>query len=210
MDTRGFDEALYEVLAMRRYDRLMGRSIDMQGWLTDRLEWLFEQLFGGLVVGEGAEFNISAIAAVFAAVGVVIVVFAAFIIVRSLLRNRAKNEHGLNALFAELQSADYTVSGLIGLSDRASDQREMVRFRYIAALLALNERQLIEVKPSATNRVIEKQLRKSSPELSPSFSAIAHAFHFSWFGFKEIGQESLYEFKNAVARLAGDPKKVAL
>ena len=201
-DTRVFDDALAEVLSWRRYDRLMGRAIDVWGWILERLEWLFYQIFSRINFADDRQFNVTAIARIFGIVGILLTITAAVIIIRSLINNRRAKDYNLHEVFEELENRAYTVGELIALSDNVREERYAVRYRYIAALLILDEQQIIKIEPSATNLLIENQIRAHAPNLAPFFAQIAHTFHLSWFGYKEIGNENFARFSQAVTELA--------
>lgn len=201
-DTGIFDDALYEVLSWRRYDRLMGRTIDAWGWILERLEWLFYQIFSRLNFPDDTEFNVTVIATIFGIVGILLVITAAVIIIRSLIRNRMVKNYKLHDIFEELGNKTYTVQELIALSDSVNEERYAVRYRFIAALLILDERQIIKIQPSATNLLIEDQIRIHAPSLTPVFTQIAHTFHLSWFGFKKIGSENFEQFAKTIDALS--------
>ena len=200
-DTRVFDDALYEVLGWRRYDRLMGRAVDVWGWIVARLEWLLIQIIDRLNFPDDTEFNVGAIAMIFGIVGILLAITAAVIIIRSLIKNRMVKDYSLQEVFEELENRAYTVHELIALSDNVKEERYAVRYRYIAALLILGEKQIVKIEPSATNRIIENQIREHAPSLTPIFAQIAHTFHLSWFGYKQIGSENFERFSQAVREL---------
>ena len=196
-----FDDALYEVLNLRRYDRLMRRTIDAWGWVLERLERLVSWIFNRLNFAEDTDFNVTAIATIFGIVGILVAVVAAFIIIRSLIKNRRVVDYNLHDVFEELENRSYTVHELISLSDNLKDERFSVRYRYIAALLILGEKKIIKIEPSSTNRLIEHQIKNHAPHLTPIFMQIANTFHLSWFGYKEIGKENFEMFANSVSQL---------
>ena len=200
-DTRIFDEALAEVLQLSRYDRLMGRSFDFWGFVLGRFEWLIEQIVSRLNFDTDVEFNTSVIAAIFGIVGIILAITAAFIILRSLVAGRRSRSYNLHEVFRELENREYTVHELISLSDRVQEERFAVRYRYIAALLILNEKQVIKIEPSATNKIIEAQIRNQAPHIGPLFAQIAHVFHLSWFGYKKIGTDGFRSFASSIDEL---------
>ena len=200
-DTGIFDDALAEVLGWRRYDRLMGRAFDAWGWILERLEWLLYQIFRRLNFQDDTEFNVAAIAAVFGIVGILLAITAAVIIIQSLIKNRMVKDYNLHDVFEELENRPYTAGELIALSNSMKEERFAVRYRYVAALLILNEKQIIKIEPSATNRLIENQIKTHAPELAPIFAQIAHTFHLSWFGYKKIGSEDYERFSHAIKEL---------
>ena len=200
-DTYVFDDALAEVLSWRRYDRLTGRAVDAWGWILERLEWLINRIFDRLNFSDDTEFNVNAIATIFGIVGILLAITAAVIIIRSLIKNRMVKDYNLHDVFEELENREYTVSELIALSDSMKEERFSVRYRYIAALLILDEKKIIKIEPSATNRLIEQQIRTYAPNFAPAFAQIAHTFHLSWFGYKQIGREVFEEFSKAINEL---------
>ncbi|MCL2388417.1 MAG: DUF4129 domain-containing protein [Defluviitaleaceae bacterium] len=198
-----FYEAMNEVLQTSRYDFLMGRRVDFQErfWelISRILEWLFSNLEFDMPQGGGV--NAGLIATIFAIVGIVLTIIALFVLIRTYLRTRRVTRHELGDIFEEIRNKNYTVSELIELSQKAENTRIAVRYRYIAAILSLNERDIIKIEPSATNAIILRQIRNSSPELAPHFYKIAETFHLAWFGHKSLGEDSMGEFISAVDKV---------
>ena len=208
-DTGIFDEALYEVLALRRYDRLMGRSFDIRGFIFERLEWLIQQIVTRLNFATDVTFNTSVIATVFGVVGIILAATAAAVILRSLFINRRSVSYNLHEVFHELENRSYSVHELISLSDSIGDERFAVRYRYIAALLILNEKQVIRIEPSATNKLIHEQIKNHAPQLEPLFEQVADVFHLSWFGFKKIGTDGFGLFATTIDMLKNDGRQTS-
>jgi len=194
-----FDGAMYEILQMPRYDRLMGRSLDFRQvifeWIERLLDWIFSRL--SFVFPDIPDINTGAVATIFVIVGGIVVVVAGLILMRSIIRARTLEEYDLHDIFEELADKKYTVADLINLSENAPNRRIGVRYRYIAVLLALNERQIIRIEPSATNAIILRQIKDSAPNLSAPFSKVAEAFHRAWFGHKEVSDEAFAGFLTA-------------
>jgi hypothetical protein len=67
--------------------------------------------------------------------------------------------------------------------------------------LSLNEREIIEIKPWATNAIILRQIRIAAPALSAPFSQIAHGFHLVWFGHKNLDGNELEQLHGAVSEV---------
>jgi hypothetical protein len=76
-----------------------------------------------------------------------------------------------------------------------------VRYKYIAVILSLNEREIIRISPAATNAIILRQIKKSAPEISAPFYEIAETFHYAWFGHKMLGGDKLGSFSAAVDKV---------
>jgi len=204
-----FDDAMYEVLQRPKYDRLTGRSVDVSqsvgDWLTQLINWIFDQI--DIAFPEGSGINTNAVATMFTVIGGIMAIVAGIILVRSFLRSRVPPQYDLHDIFEELAQHNYTVSELIELSQRSTDRRIAVRYRYIAALLALNERQTIRIEPSATNAVILRQIQSNAPQLTAAFTMVADVFHLSWFGYKDVRDDAFHEFTSAVNILVSAHKK---
>jgi len=196
-----FYEAMSEVLATSRYDFLTGRRVDIRELFWDFinriLNWLFENM--DAPVPSYTEGNPDIIATIFSVVAVLMVAVAAFVLIRAWLRSRMAKQHTLEDIFEEMRT--HTVAELLQLSQNAQNMRVAVRYKYIAAILSLNERDIIEIKPSATNAIILRQIRHSAPALSAPFSQIAHAFHLSWFGHKDLSDDALIKLDAAVSEV---------
>lgn len=195
-----FYDARNEVLQTSRYDLLMGRRIDprdrISEWFSDMLTRLFSNFNININLGES--YNVDIISIAFVIVGVVLLIVAGIILFRSLRKSRTIQQHDLSDIFEEMAKKNYSVSELIQLSQNAPDKRFAIRYRYIAALLALNEKQIIEIKPSATNAIILRQIQAASPALSPNFSYLADVFHRAWFGYKEVTDETYVKLTESV------------
>ena len=198
-----FYEAMHEVLQTSRYDRLTGRSVPIRRriaeWFFDLLDRIFSNINVNLDFNfDGRSYNLSAVPIVFTVIAVILLIVAAFAIFRALRRSRMTEYYDLSDIFEELAHKNYSVTELIQLSDDAENRRLAIRYRYIAALLALNEKQIIEIKPSATNAIISKQINESSPALTLVFECTADAFHRGWFGYKDISDTAYKDFAAAV------------
>jgi len=182
-----FNEAMAEVLQGRRYDRLMGRTTDIWRTIADFIERIMTALFDRINIpfpqGGG---DLRAVPIIFSFVGGLLVVIGVVVMGRLLWQARKKRAYDLSDIFAELAGGDYTVGDLMRLSDEATNRRGAVRYRYIAALLALNEAGLIRISPSATNALILRGLKKAHPTLTKPFTDLAEGYHLTWYGFREM------------------------
>ena len=199
-----FYDALNEVLATSRYDRLTGRRIDLRErasqWLSDTLNRFFSRIDWEVTLPTFI-YNLDAISLAFIAIGVTLAVVAAIVIFRTYMGKRRAQQHDLSDIFEELIRKDYSVAELISLSDQADSKRLAIRYRYIAALLSLNEKQVIEIKPSATNALILRQVKTAAPTLLPAFECTADVFQRAWFGYKDIGDDRYQNFTQSVDTL---------
>jgi hypothetical protein len=196
-----FREAMNEVLETSRYDDLTGRNVDIRESIARRLEEFFDNLFGGLDLNfpEMPTSNLDLIANIFGIVAIIIAAVALFVFVRTMLRLRIPKRHRLSDIFEELKN--HTVAELLEISRNAENQRTAVRYKYIAAILSLNERGVITIEPSATNAIILRQLKNTAPQFHADFSKIADAFHLTWFGHKTLNEIAFENFGFAVEKV---------
>jgi len=204
MDVNFYD-AMNDVLGRRRYDRLMGRN--WSPWET--IDNALDALPSPPPVQMNRTMGIAPLGTIFILVGSVIVLVVIIVLVLNYLNNRVVKEYDLSDIFEELAQRNYTVQELIHLSQTAKDKRLAIRYRYIAALLSLNERDIINISPSATNATILREL-KDSPfsSLSSAFSHTVDVFHLSWFGFKDITDQGFFDFANSVNTLIAGGEKI--
>jgi len=197
-----FDDAMYEVLQTRRYDRLMGRTRDIWEIITDFIDRLINSLLDRINLsfpeGTGDSRTVSFI---FAVVGGVLLAVGLFILARLLWRKYKARPYSLADIFEELTAQNYTVHELIKLSDDANDQRIAVRYRYIAALLSLNDARVIHITPSATNALIWRGLKQNYPQLATQFYELAQTYHLAWFGYRTIDETAYTQFCAACTAL---------
>lgn len=199
-----FDDALYEVMQRRRYNQLTGRSSNWRErateWISQRISAILERININLPEGN---INLDAVPFFFAAVGGILLAVGIFVIVRMLLQARRPKVHDLAGLFSELAERDYTVAQMLLMSREAENQRLAIRYRFIAVLLSLHERALIQVQPSATNALLLQEITTTQPEMSPYFTEMVDVFHLAWFGEKMINPERYATFDAAGTALVG-------
>ncbi|MCL2189263.1 MAG: hypothetical protein FWB87_10905 [Defluviitaleaceae bacterium] len=199
-----FNDAMNAVLQTRRYDRLTGRTRNLREMIIDQLNRLIDSILNRfdftLPQGTG---DGRIIPLLFAIVGGILVLASIFVLVRIFLQKRKPKTHDLSDIFEELRNRDYTVSDLLSLSDNATDRRTAIRYRYIAALLSLNEQALIHISPSATNAVILRQLKQARSDLASPFTDMANTYHLAWYGYKEISDDILTHYHTAGEKLYG-------
>jgi hypothetical protein len=201
-----FYDAMNEVLETPRYDFLTGRRVSVRDTifeLVDRFfSWLFRNVSFNFSGGGGGVFGL--VVTVILLVVIVLAIIAAVFLVRSRISSRQVKRHSLSDIFEEIKN--FSVDELIELSDKAEDMRFFVRYRYIAAILSLNEKALVKISPSATNAVILRQIKENAPPIFEQFYLIAETFHYSWFGYKEIGDGAKKAFDSAVGKVVNHAK----
>ncbi|MDR0271766.1 MAG: DUF4129 domain-containing protein [Clostridiales bacterium] len=196
-----FNDAMNEVLKGSRYDYLTGRRADPREelwriferilrWLADRLDFDMPNVSQG---------SADMIVVIFTVIAILLVIVASYIIIRAYLRSRVAVRHTLSDIFEEIRN--HTVAELLEISRNSGDVRVSVRYKYIATILSLNERDIIVIQPSATNAIIYRQIKKSAPHLAMPFSQIADAFHLAWFGHKSLSDDALQRFNSAAERV---------
>jgi len=204
MSNTDFYDALNQVLATSRYDRLTGRRVSLRETISEWFNDFLSRIFSGLNINiqpSDLNYNLDIIALVFVFIGIILVVVAGILLYRTYKRRNQIKHHDLSDIFEELTKKNYSVGGLISLSENADNRRLAIRYRYIAALLALNEKQIIEIKPSATNALILQQVKDTTPALLAPFECTADVFHRAWFGYKNIHDVMYDDFTSAVDAL---------
>jgi len=190
-----------EVLETSRYDFLTGRRVDFRDIIMDFFDtvftWLFENLGFSLPSPVGANTNL--IATLFTIVAIALALIASFVLLRAYLKTRIPKRHTLADIFEEARN--HTVAELIHLSNATPDRRTAIRYKYIAAILSLNENDIIIIEPSATNAIILRQIKSTSPALAAPFAQIADSFHLTWFGHKELDDEKFNSFNIAINKV---------
>jgi hypothetical protein len=160
------------------------------------LNWtarLIARLFSGAALGPVA--NTVLIAGIALLLGLVLR-FAYVHSIRTMIRE------------AEAVSGTQIPSGLTADAafDRArslsesGDLREAVRFLYLAALLALDERGRIRLDRAHTNRELLSDLSPWS-ELAARFKTVVEIFDRVWYGFQPISREEFGRYAEEVAAL---------
>ena len=196
-----FNDAMNEVLKKSRYDFLTGRRVDVrvtiENFINRVLNWVFNNM--NFRLPRGTDGNAGMIAVIFTTVAVLCAAVAAFILIRAYFRSRVKKRYDLSDIFAEMK--DRTVEELLELSKNADNARIAVRYKYVAVILSLNERDVITIEPSATNAMIYAQLKKTAPVFSLPFSQIADVFHLTWFGHKNVESDVINRFNSAVNKV---------
>ena len=200
-----FEDALYEVLQGRRYDRLTGRAVDVPRIIAETIGDLVLRLLERLAIntGDGDGYNLDVIIIIFSVVTGVLIAVAGLMFLISFLKRRKSNVHDLAEIFEELQQKRYTVADLLSLSQsyESTSRRIAVRFRYIAALLALHEQQVIHIRPSSTNALILRELAAAAPDFREPFDYTADCFHRAWFGHKLVSDDVYARFVDSVKLL---------
>jgi len=196
-----FNDAMNDVLKTRRYDFLTGRRVDAGEYLNDLVNKFLKSISDlfSFEMSISASGGTGTVVVIFAVITVVLVAFAVYFLVRTKLRSRKVVRHTLENLFEEMKH--HTVEELMQLSESAENRRISVRYKYIAVILSLNERHIIVIQPSSTNAVILKQIKTALPELAVPFSQVTEAFHYAWFGHKELSEENYSSFIVAVNKL---------
>jgi uncharacterized membrane protein len=193
-----FDYAMHEVLETSRYDFLTGRRVDIREVIFELIDsvltWIFENI--GFNMPTGVIGDAGLIVTVFSAVAIIVIAVASFVLIRAYLRSRVRKRHTIADIFEEIRN--HTVAELLELSRDAENRRVAIRYKYIAAILHLNENDIIVIEPSATNAIISRQIRAAAPHLHDPFSRVAHAFHLTWFGHKHFSDENFSAFDLAL------------
>jgi len=200
-DSSDFQAAMYEVLETSRYDVLMGRRVRFQEVIVERItDWLYRFMsrFNFDTTPATANATRGIMSTTFVIIGIILAIVAVYFLYRSYRSRIVDRKYDLSDIFEELANKNYTVADLLNLSKNATERRLSIRYLYIATILALNEHNIIDIKPSATNAIISRQVRNGAPSLLPHFKGVADAFHLAWFGYKNVPDDIFDNVHNQV------------
>jgi len=208
-----FYNAMQEVLKRPRYDILTGRAIDHFQIIRDAIletigRALLNMLEGMQVnVPDMPDYNTQAIATVFIIVTVVLLLIIIIAIILFVLRRRgkiAREEATLSSIFDDIANKRFTLADLLQISQeyaKKGQYRDAVRHRYVAVLVALNDKQAIRVEKSKTNAQLSKEFKEAKPLLSEAFDSIIDIFQQSWFGMKPLDEIRYQDFTSFAERV---------
>ena len=195
-----FYQAMQEVLQRPRYDILTGRSTDYQQLIRDTMLSVAESAFDAFIdllrrldfnVPDAPNYNVQAIANVFLIVTGALLALALFGAVYFFIKRRSKavSEASMASLFDDIANKRFSLSDLLKTSEehaKNEQYREAIRYRYIAVLVALNDKRIIRVEKSKTNAQLSTELRAAAPTLAEPFDNTVDTFQKSWFGLKAV------------------------
>jgi len=195
-----FYEAMNEVLDSRRYRHLQENenslSESLLNWLDEQLRRMAENQTQTTTARDPIEFELSSniLTWIFGGLGILLLVAAIIFVIFKIIKARKNRVISLEEIFEEIKGL--TAIDLIRKSDEAYDRHLAVRYRYIAVLLLLTERQAIDIRPSFTNAIILQQIKQLA--LKQNFKVVAETFHIAWFGKKTIDDDKYQAFISSV------------
>lgn len=202
MTAATFEEAMEEVLQQSRYDRLTGRVLDLRETIEDAiirfLEFIVERLSFNLP--DNPNINSDVMAVIFSVAGILALLFLTLYFIRRIRLGRSKTTHEMSDLMAEIAKRSLTAAEWLALSQQHFDKgakREAVRYRYIASLVALDDKKTIRLHAAATNAQIAGQLAAAAPGLASAFDTTTDCFHRAWFGYKPLDENEYEAFAKA-------------
>ena len=199
-----FNRTMLEVLGDARYDKLTGRSVDFRQIVNDAARALLRFIIEKLDIGfnELSGYNTDIFTYIFIAVGALLLAAASGALLRGYLRRRrmgAPRDMTVipDDVYGEIMRNRYGLEELLALSREhagASRMREAVRYRFIAVLVGLNERQAIRIEKYKTNAQLLQELAAAAPALTGAFTETVDMFHYAWFGYKPVRPERYAAF----------------
>ncbi|MCL2664670.1 MAG: DUF4129 domain-containing protein [Defluviitaleaceae bacterium] len=207
-----FDRAMQDVLSRPRYNALTGRAIDVQKIISEMLYKFFDFLIDlfDFDLSNISDYNVELFKRIFTAAAIIIaagIVAAILIIIKKRLKNKTAAidepfEH--NNLFADFDEKNfdaYTADAIILSSKNFAEQkkwRDAIRYYFIAVLVDLYKRHIIQIKKSKTNGQLKIELNRAFPKIAEPFGILTELVHYVWFGNKEAGPAQYeYFIKNA-------------
>jgi len=208
-----FDESVSRVLANPKYNILTGRTVDIRQRAADLAERLIEAFlrpllerinFSGLTVSSTGE---RILYGIFIAAGAAVITAVIYFNIKRFRRRQAKRYQA--ELFVGMDLETITVDGLF---EKASEfaahksYRDAVRYGFIAALLALDGRDVITLHEYKTNGQLKREVRRNAPPDYEAFAAAADAFNRAWFGNHAMDDAAYMAFLQSAKQLAGAVK----
>jgi len=191
---------LSEILARPEYqvdqsrpwwDAWLGPVFDLASYLLARLV----QIAGDAMSGRAGSFGIGVFGVCLALIAMVSVY-----LVRTVRLSVMRDSHvGLASLVERRQRSERLWQTAQQLA-AAGKLAEAVRLLYLSALYALDERALLHVESSLTNREHARQLSRSHPDLGQTFFEVVERYDRVRYGRLPITESTFAELSGLVAR----------
>ncbi len=185
---------LSEILARPEFQPQVAQPSLFEEWWQRFIDWLARQLarFGlGDVHLPGFDWLVTAI-------GVLVLGSVILYFVRSLRANLAAEAALEDIMNGPKISSAAALEQAQQLAAQ-SDYRSAVRFLYLAAVLALDERGLLRFDRSLTNREVLWQA-STDERLRGELAPVVQVFDRVWYGFLPITADQYHEYEQQVAR----------
>jgi hypothetical protein len=197
-----FEQAMGTALLNAKYNKLTGRYIDWREWIAEKImaiiNWILQRLNPGALnvsVGDGQ--------GPLFITGITVLLVVAVIITVITLNRRRRKLRLLNAVFEGVDQKATPRSLLEQAESFFSEgkTRDAARYCFAAVLLLLDERRILRVGITKTNRQLLRELRSTAPPLVQPFERISRTFDRVWFGHKELPAEAFADVKNEASAM---------
>lgn len=197
-------QKLTEILAREQFQKPTEKQESIwERWLNSFIKWL-ESLFPRPTPVESQPSGLPGLARVLQIVMIAgVVVLVLFIVYRLApdifpsFRRKAKKEKEDRVILGETVSADSSSADIYREAEalaRKGDLRGAIRKGYIAFLFELAERRQIGLARHKTNRDYLRDVRRE-PALFESMRTLTGIFEASWYGSRDVGEETWSHFK---------------
>ncbi len=203
-----FEEGLYQTLQRKKYDDIMGRSVDwaakIMEWIAKWMEWLLNRL--DIPMPQNPDYNAGFVTnmVTVVAIGAALLLLTLFILY---IKKRKRTPKITDDMVEILQDAATSAESLLQTGQNFSSQgdiRQGVRYVYLAVLWSLQKQNCILVHRAMTNQELKQAVAKSAPAFSPLFDEAADGFTFIWFGHKPMSPEAFSAYYQKMAQLSRD------
>lgn len=173
------------------WEQLLGPVFDLIGYLLGRLV----QMLADTTSGQEGNFGIGVLGVCLALI-VVVVVY----LVRSVRLSVMRDSSVRSASLAERRERSERLWQSAQQLAAAGQLAEAVRVVYLSALYALDERALLHVESSQTNREHARQLSRVHPDVGRTFNEVVDRYDRVRYGRIPITEATFSELSSLVAR----------
>lgn len=198
----------------RRLEQILSRrefQVKRNETLFERvMEWIMNTLRKLLSyvpqVGSNSE---RVLKIVILAVACLLVLYLVFLLRKHFLTERRAKKKTARIVLGEQIAANVGSSDLLreALDLRANgDYRAAIRRLYAATLIELDDRRILKLTESATNREYLRMIERSAATLRDAFLSLTDSFEFYWYGQRETREQDFEQFYGRYQQLiSGQP-----
>lgn len=173
------------------WEQLLGPVFDLIGYLVGRLV----QMLADTTSGQEGNFGIGVLGVCLALIAAVVVY-----LVRSVRLSVMRDSSVRSASLAERRERSERLWQTAQQLAAAGQLAEAVRVVYLSALYALDERALLHVESSQTNREHARQLSRVHPDVGRTFNDVVDRYDRVRYGRIPITEATFSELSSLVAR----------
>lgn len=196
-----FDHAVDQVLRQPKYGILTGRIFDLKEaagrLITDFIMRLLDMLDIPVDMNRMSRYG-RILGILFIILLAVSAIFLISVLISRFLRRKQTKRQILSELYDGVDE-NLTYADLLKQSEcfaREGNEREAVRYRFIALLSVLDNSQILSAHRSKTNGQLLRDMQNNAPGYYNAFRQAVNLFQLSWFGHRSIAGDGFNEYRN--------------